>query len=180
MTEWKPEIGDMYYIPEIIDGKPNVFASEWGNDAVDNKRYEAGIVFQNMADAVNMSRTMLSMAACVSSEKALLDYIHTEAEAMAQASNKSDKTEKLAGFLGIAPYQMLRIKDALDRYLFYLSESGLCMLDVVENAIDNTVGMNHLLADLLLGRNEIVATSYWKVLEQQKYEGSKGNEQREL
>lgn len=133
-----------------------------------------------MADAVNMSRTMLSMAACVSSEKALLDYIHTEAEAMAQASNKSDKTEKLAGLLGIAPYQMFRIKDELDRYLFYLSESGLCMVDVVENTIDNTVCMNHLLADLLLGRNEIVATSYWKVLEQQKYEGSKGNEQREL
>ena len=75
---------------------------------------------------------------------------------------------------------MFRIKDELDRYLFYLSESGLCMVDVVENTIDNTVCMNHLLADLLLGRNEIVATSYWKVLEQQKYEGSKGNEQREL
>lgn len=161
MTKWKPAIGDMYYIPEIIDGEPNVFASEWGNDAVDNKRYEAGLVFRNMADAVNMSRTMLGMAACVSSEKALLDYIHTEAEAMAQASNKSDKTEKLAGLLGVVPYQLFRIKDEHSRYLFYLSEKGLCMVDVVENVIDDTSCMNHLLADLLLGRNEIVSEAVW-------------------
>lgn len=35
------------------------------------------------------------------------------------------------------------------------------MVDVVENAIDDTACMNHLLADLLLGRNEIVAEALW-------------------
>ena len=88
--------------------------------------------------------------------------------------------EKLAGLLGIAPYQMFRIKDELDRYLFYLSESGLCMVDVVKNTIDVTANMNHLLADLLLGRNEIVAVSCWKDLGQKEQERGEGNEQREL
>lgn len=180
MSKQKPAMGVEYYVPEIIDGKPDVFETEWSNDDVDNKRYEAGLVFRNMADAVNMAKTMLGMAACVSSEKALLDFVQTEAKAMAQASNKSDKLEKLAGLLGIAPYQMFRIKDELDRYLFYLSESGLCMVDVVKNTIDVTANMNHLLADLLLGRNEIVAVSCWKDLGQKEQERGEGNEQREL
>lgn len=161
MTKWKPAIGDPYYIPEIIDGEPNVFASEWGNDAVDNKRYEAGIAFRNMADAVDMARDMLSVAGCVSGKKVCLPGVMPGSPATAPASDESTKLESLAGLLGVVPYQLFRIKDEHSRYLFYLSEKGLCMVDVVENAIDDTACMNHLLAYLLFGRNEIVSEAVW-------------------
>lgn len=40
------KMGAEYYVPEIIDGKPDVFETEWSNDDIDNRRYEAGVVFR--------------------------------------------------------------------------------------------------------------------------------------
>ena len=52
MGKCKPEAGEEYYIPEIIDGKPGIFTTEWNDDDLDHKRYEAGVVFTDKYDAI--------------------------------------------------------------------------------------------------------------------------------
>ena len=69
MTKWKPAIGDPYYIPEIIDGKPGIFTTEWNDDDLDHKRYEAGVVFTDKYDAIIVAKKMLDMVKEIADEK---------------------------------------------------------------------------------------------------------------
>ena len=61
-SKQKPAIGAEYYVPEIIDGKPDVFETEWSNDDIDNKRYEAGVVFTDKYEAIIVAKKMLAVA----------------------------------------------------------------------------------------------------------------------
>ena len=61
-SKQKPAIGAEYYVPEIIDGKPDVFETEWGNDDIDNKRYEAGVVFTDKYEAIIVAKKMRDVA----------------------------------------------------------------------------------------------------------------------
>ncbi len=61
MAKCKPEVGEEYYIPEIIDGKPDMFTTEWNDDDLDHKRYEAGVVFTDKYDAIIVAKKMLDM-----------------------------------------------------------------------------------------------------------------------
>ena len=61
MAKCKPEMGEEYYIPEIIDGKPDMFITVWNDDDLDHKRYEAGVVFTDKYDAIIVAKKMLDM-----------------------------------------------------------------------------------------------------------------------
>ena len=69
MAKWKPELGEEYYIPEIIDGKPDMFTTEWNDDDLDHKRYEAGVVFTDKYDAIIVAKKMLNMVKEIADEK---------------------------------------------------------------------------------------------------------------
>ena len=62
MGKCKPEAGEEYYIPEIIDGKAGIFTTEWNDDDLDHKRYEAGVVFTDKYDAIIVAKKMLDVA----------------------------------------------------------------------------------------------------------------------
>lgn len=69
MAKCKPEVGEEYYIPEIIDGKPDMFTTEWNDDDLDHKRYEAGVVFTDKYDAIIVAKKMLNMVKEIADEK---------------------------------------------------------------------------------------------------------------
>lgn len=69
MAKCKPEVGEEYYIPEIIDGKPDMFTTEWNDDDLDHKRYEAGVVFTDKYDAIIVAKKMLDMVKEIADEK---------------------------------------------------------------------------------------------------------------
>ena len=69
MTKCKLEVGEEYYIPEIIDGKPDMFTTEWNDDDLDHKRYEAGVVFTDKYDAIIVAKKMLDMVKEIADEK---------------------------------------------------------------------------------------------------------------
>lgn len=55
------KMGAEYYVLEIIDGKPDVFETEWSNDDIDNRRYEAGVVFTDKYEAITVAKKMLDL-----------------------------------------------------------------------------------------------------------------------
>lgn len=61
-SKQKPAIGAEYYVPEIIDGKPDIFITVWNDDDLDRKRYEAGVVFTDKYDAIIVAQKMLAVA----------------------------------------------------------------------------------------------------------------------
>lgn len=61
MGKQKPKMGAEYYVPEIIDGKPDMFITVWNDDDIDHKRYEAGVVFTDKYDAIIVAKKMLDM-----------------------------------------------------------------------------------------------------------------------
>lgn len=69
MTKCKPEMGEEYYIPEIIDGKPDIFITVWNDDDIDHKRYEARVVFTDKYDAIIVAKKMLDMVKEIADEK---------------------------------------------------------------------------------------------------------------
>ena len=69
MAKCKPEMGEEYYIPEIIDGKPDIFITVWNDDDIDHKRYEAGVVFTDKYDAIIVAKKMLDMVKEIADEK---------------------------------------------------------------------------------------------------------------
>ena len=69
MAKCKPEMGEEYYIPEIIDGKPDMFITVWNDDDIDHKRYEAGVVFTDKYDAIIVAKKMLDMVKEIADEK---------------------------------------------------------------------------------------------------------------
>lgn len=69
MAKCKPEMVEEYYIPEIIDGKPDMFITVWNDDDIDHKRYEAGVVFTDKYDAIIVAKKMLDMVKEIADEK---------------------------------------------------------------------------------------------------------------
>ena len=69
MAKCNPEVGEEYYIPEIIDGKPDIFITVWNDDDIDHKRYEAGVVFTDKYDAIIVAKKMLDMVKEIADEK---------------------------------------------------------------------------------------------------------------
>ena len=69
MAKCKPKVGEEYYIPEIIDGKPDMFITVWNDDDIDHKRYEAGVVFTDKYDAIIVAKKMLDMVKEIADEK---------------------------------------------------------------------------------------------------------------
>ena len=69
MTKCKPEVGEEYHIPEIIDGKPDMFTTEWNDDDLDHKRYESGVVLTDRCGAMIVAKKMLDMVKEIADEK---------------------------------------------------------------------------------------------------------------
>ena len=69
MSKQKPAMGVEYYMPEIIDGKPDMFITVWNDDDIDHKRYEAGVVFTDKYDAIIVAKKMLDMVKEIADEK---------------------------------------------------------------------------------------------------------------
>lgn len=58
---WKPEYDEMYYFPDISAGIPAAGEDDWGENAVDYNRYEAGMVCKTEVEARKKSEKMLAV-----------------------------------------------------------------------------------------------------------------------
>lgn len=60
MFRWKPNIGDKYYYLDI-SGSSIVDFHIWGNDKIDNRLYERGLIFKTGEEATAIANKMLNL-----------------------------------------------------------------------------------------------------------------------
>lgn len=62
MTKWKPEIGETYYIPCVLEFEPKCLDFVWNGFPWDRRRYAAGVICRTKDEAIELAQKMLAVA----------------------------------------------------------------------------------------------------------------------
>lgn len=62
MAKYKPEVGETYYIPCLIEFYSECLGFVWNDYPWDRRRYNAGVVCRTKEEAKELARKMLAVA----------------------------------------------------------------------------------------------------------------------
>lgn len=62
MTKWKPNIGETYYVPWLVDYDVDCIDIIWNDFPWDKKNFNAGVVCRTEEEALELARKMLLVA----------------------------------------------------------------------------------------------------------------------